>query len=216
MNHPFFFSPVQELDRVMVDLLRVVRELAPSQQEDSSSNTTTTTITTISSSSSGPLRLTSSTRGLGCGCKLRPQILEQVLRELPPLTDPNVLVGSSSSDDAGPFLRLCFFLFWCEDSKFSSFLFSDCAGVYRLGPDLALVQTLDFFTPVVDDPFSFGSIAAANALSDVSVGRESLFLFSRGRKKERGGRSKGKEEKTKKKKEREKRQKRKGGRRGHK
>jgi selenide,water dikinase len=59
---------------------------------------------------------------------------------LPPLTDPNVLVGHATSDDA---------------------------GVYRISADLALVQTVDFFTPVVDDPYDFGRIAAANALSDV-------------------------------------------------
>jgi selenide, water dikinase len=59
---------------------------------------------------------------------------------LPPVTDPNVLVGHATSDDA---------------------------GVYRLTADLALVQTVDFFTPVVDDPYDFGRIAAANALSDV-------------------------------------------------
>jgi selenide,water dikinase len=59
---------------------------------------------------------------------------------LPPVTDPNVLVGHATSDDA---------------------------GVYRLSDDLALVQTVDFFTPVVDDPYDFGRIAAANALSDV-------------------------------------------------
>jgi selenide, water dikinase len=59
---------------------------------------------------------------------------------LPPVTDPNVLVGHATSDDA---------------------------GVYRLSADLALVQTVDFFTPVVDDPYDFGRIAAANALSDV-------------------------------------------------
>ncbi len=59
---------------------------------------------------------------------------------MPPITDPNVLVGHAASDDA---------------------------GVYRLSDDLALVQTVDFFTPVVDDPYDFGRIAAANALSDV-------------------------------------------------
>lgn len=67
-------------------------------------------------------------------------ILAQVLRELPPIDNPNVLVGTSTADDA---------------------------GVYRLSDDLALVQTVDFFTPIVDDPRSFGRIAAANALSDV-------------------------------------------------
>jgi selenide, water dikinase len=59
---------------------------------------------------------------------------------LPPVTDPNVLVGHATSDDA---------------------------GVYRISAELALVQTVDFFTPVVDDPYDFGRIAAANALSDV-------------------------------------------------
>ena len=67
-------------------------------------------------------------------------VLAQVLRELPPIEDPNVLVGTSSADDA---------------------------GVYRLSDELALVQTVDFFTPIVDDPRTFGRIAAANALSDV-------------------------------------------------
>jgi len=63
-----------------------------------------------------------------------------VLRKLPKQSDPNVIVGFETSDDA---------------------------GVYRITPDLALVQTIDFFTPIVDDPFSFGQIAAVNALSDV-------------------------------------------------
>jgi selenide,water dikinase len=63
-----------------------------------------------------------------------------VLRHLPPITDPNVLVGTSTADDA---------------------------GVYRLTADMAIVQTVDIFTPIVDDPYWFGVIAAANALSDV-------------------------------------------------
>lgn len=67
-------------------------------------------------------------------------VLAQVLRDLPPITDPNVLVGSSTADDA---------------------------GVYRLSDSSALVQTVDFFTPIVDDPRDYGRIAAANALSDV-------------------------------------------------
>jgi selenide,water dikinase len=66
--------------------------------------------------------------------------LAQVLRHLPISTDPNLIVGFATSDDA---------------------------GVYRLAPDLALVQTVDFFTPIVDDPYDFGRIAAANALSDI-------------------------------------------------
>ena len=63
-----------------------------------------------------------------------------MLRQLPPVTDPDLLVGPSTCDDA---------------------------AVYRIRPDLALVQTVDFFPPIVDDPFAFGQIAAANALSDV-------------------------------------------------
>jgi len=66
--------------------------------------------------------------------------LSQVLRQLPALRDPNLLVGAATSDDA---------------------------GVYRLDRERALVQTVDFFTPIVDDPVCYGQIAAANALSDV-------------------------------------------------
>jgi selenide,water dikinase len=66
--------------------------------------------------------------------------LDRVLAKLPQQSDANVLVGFDTNDDA---------------------------GVYQLGPDLALVQTVDFFTPIVDDPYTFGQIAAANALSDV-------------------------------------------------
>jgi len=67
-------------------------------------------------------------------------VLAQVLRVMPPLDDPNVLVGFETSDDA---------------------------GVYRITTDLALALTVDFFTPIVDDPATFGAIAAANSLSDL-------------------------------------------------
>jgi len=67
-------------------------------------------------------------------------LLDSVLRRLPRPTDPNVLVGFDTNDDA---------------------------GVYLLSPEMAMVQTVDFFTPIVDDPFTFGQIAAANSLSDV-------------------------------------------------
>jgi selenide,water dikinase len=66
--------------------------------------------------------------------------LDQVLGRMPRIANPNVLIGFDTADDA---------------------------GVYRLTDELALVQTIDFFTPIVDDPFTFGAIAAANALSDV-------------------------------------------------
>jgi len=84
--------------------------------------------------------LTSLAHGAGCGCKLGPADLLPVVRELPLPDDANLLVGTATADDA---------------------------GVYRLSDDLALVQTVDFFTPIVDDPYDFGRIAAANALSDV-------------------------------------------------
>jgi selenide,water dikinase len=86
------------------------------------------------------VKLTATVKAAGCAAKLSPSVLDAVLRRLPRQTDENVLVGFETSDDA---------------------------GVYRLSPGIALVQTLDFFTPIVDDPFSFGQIAAANALSDV-------------------------------------------------
>ena len=69
-----------------------------------------------------------------------PEDLDQILKELPLRKDPRVLVGMETSDDA---------------------------GVYLLSEEVALVQTVDFFTPIVDDPFTFGQIAAVNALSDV-------------------------------------------------
>ena len=86
------------------------------------------------------VKLTATVKAAGCAAKLSPGVLDTVLRRLPRQIDDNVLVGFETSDDA---------------------------GVYRLSGGLALVQTVDFFTPIVDDPFSFGQIAAANALSDV-------------------------------------------------
>ncbi len=84
--------------------------------------------------------LTSLSHGAGCGCKLPAADLLPIVRSLPLSADPRLLVGSASGDDA---------------------------AVFRLADDLALVQTIDFFTPLVDDPYDFGRIAAANALSDV-------------------------------------------------
>ncbi len=91
------------------------------------------------SPSSAPA-LTSLSHGAGCGCKLPAAKLHAVVRGLPRSADPAVMVGPQTADDA---------------------------GVYRLRDDLALVQTVDFFTPIVDDPYDFGRIAATNALSDV-------------------------------------------------
>ncbi len=86
------------------------------------------------------MRLTSLSHGAGCACKIPPDVLHPLLAELPRSSDPALLVGHDSADDA---------------------------AVYQLSDDLAIVSTVDFFTPIVDDPYDFGRIAAANALSDV-------------------------------------------------
>jgi selenide,water dikinase len=90
-----------------------------------------------------PIQLTAFSHGAGCACKLSPEDLRTVLglvRGFEPTTDPNLLVGFDTSDDA---------------------------AVYKLRDDLAIVVTTDFFTPIVDDPYDWGRIAATNALSDV-------------------------------------------------
>lgn len=103
-------------------------------------------------SDSEEIRLTRFTRGLGCACKLRPQDLERVLRALPVPQDPAVMVGTATADDA---------------------------AVYRVRDDLAIVQTVDFFTPIVDDPYEFGAISAANSLSDLyAMAAEPRFALS--------------------------------------
>jgi selenide,water dikinase len=87
------------------------------------------------------LRLTELSHGAGCGCKIAPAELEKILASsLGTLPDPNLLVGYGSRDDA---------------------------AVYNIGNGRALISTTDFFTPIVDDAFDFGRIAATNALSDV-------------------------------------------------
>jgi selenide,water dikinase len=90
--------------------------------------------------SSGPFRLTDRARAAGCAGKMGPADLAKILAGLPAVSHPDLLVGTSTCDDA---------------------------GVFRLTPDLALVQTVDFFAPIVDDAYEFGRIAATNALSDV-------------------------------------------------
>jgi len=86
------------------------------------------------------VNLTSLSHGAGCACKLSPAALHPLIRELPRSSDPALLVGTETADDA---------------------------AVYRVSDDLAIVSTVDFFTPIVDDPYDFGRIAATNALSDV-------------------------------------------------
>ncbi len=88
----------------------------------------------------------------GCGAKIGPADLRAFLRDLPVTDDPNLLVGFGGSDDA---------------------------AVYRVSPELAMVSTVDFFPPMVDDPRLFGQIAAANALSDIyAMGATPLFALN--------------------------------------
>ncbi len=97
----------------------------------------------MSTTTDEPVRLTRFSHGAGCACKLSPADLRTVLglvQGLGPSNDPDLLVGLDTSDDA---------------------------AVYRVRDDLAIVVTTDFFTPIVDDPYDWGRIAATNALSDV-------------------------------------------------
>src|SRR3954452_23358500 len=99
-----------------------------------------------------PVRLTEAAKAAGCASKLSPAALDSVLGRLARQQDANVLVGFDKADDA---------------------------GVYKLSAEQALVQTVDFFTPIVDDPFTFGAIAATNALSDVyAMGGRPLTALS--------------------------------------
>ena len=88
-----------------------------------------------------PIKLTQYSHGAGCGCKIAPGVLDEILKSSIAVPDnKKLLVGNSSKDDA---------------------------AVYELGNGIALISTTDFFMPVVDDPFDFGRIAAANSISDI-------------------------------------------------
>jgi selenide,water dikinase len=99
------------------------------------------------------IRLTQYSHGGGCGCKIAPALLSQVLAEMPAtLPYRDLLVGTESSDDA---------------------------AVYRINDSQAIVATTDFFMPIVDDPHDFGRIAATNALSDIyAMGAQPLFALA--------------------------------------
>ena len=86
------------------------------------------------------IKLTKLSKCAGCGAKVSAGVLSKLLSDLPVLSDENLLVGFDKSDDA---------------------------AVYRVSDEQAIVQTIDFFPPIADDPYLFGQIAAANALSDV-------------------------------------------------
>ncbi len=99
------------------------------------------------------LKLTQFSHGGGCGCKIAPGVLEQILaKSAPGLVPKELLVGIETSDDA---------------------------AVYRINDTQAIVATTDFFMPIVDDPFDFGAIAATNAISDVyAMGGQPLFALA--------------------------------------
>ncbi|MCG6461979.1 selenide, water dikinase SelD [Vibrio parahaemolyticus] len=88
-----------------------------------------------------PIHLTEYSHGAGCGCKISPEVLATILAsQQPSFVDPNLLVGNQSCDDA---------------------------AVYKLNEEVGIISTTDFFMPIVDDPFTFGRIAATNAISDI-------------------------------------------------
>ncbi|MFP2769477.1 selenide, water dikinase SelD [Oceanisphaera sp. KMM 10153] len=88
-----------------------------------------------------PIRLTQYSHGAGCGCKISPKVLDTILHsQLPRFTDPSLVVGNDSRDDA---------------------------AVVDIGNGMGVISTTDFFMPIVDDPFTFGRIAATNAISDI-------------------------------------------------
>src|SRR4030095_9909427 len=100
-----------------------------------------------------PARLTQYSHGAGCGCKISPKVLDEILKSSISIPDKkNLLVGNSSKDDA---------------------------AVYDLGNGMALISTTDFFMPIVDDAFDFGRIAAANSISDVyAMGGKPLLAIA--------------------------------------
>jgi cysteine desulfurase len=134
------FTQDDDIDRAINEISDVIEKLRP----DGSGVTVRTDASEV--------KLTAYTHGLGCACKLRPQLLEDVLRKMPRPADVNIIVGTDTSDDA---------------------------AVYRVNESTAIVQTVDFFTPVVDDPFQFGAVAAANSLSDIyAMGGRPLFALN--------------------------------------
>src|SRR6187551_2646440 len=100
-----------------------------------------------------PLRLTEFSHGGGCGCKIAPGVLQQIIAKSGPSLLPKaLLIGIETADDA---------------------------AVYQINDRQAIVATTDFFMPIVDDPFDFGAIAATNAISDVyAMGGQPLFALA--------------------------------------
>ena len=99
------------------------------------------------------IRLTQFSKGAGCGCKIAPQVLQEILKTSTPVSQhKNLIIGNVSNDDA---------------------------AVYDIGDDRAIISTTDFFMPIVDDAQSFGKIASANAISDVyAMGGKPLMAIA--------------------------------------
>jgi len=134
------YTNQQEINYAVKEIKKVVNRLQPKAKKSAALL------------KQSEIKLTQYTHGMGCACKLRPQLLEEVLNKMPVTKDKKVLVGINSSDDA---------------------------AVYKLDDKFSIVQTVDFFTPVVDDPFQFGAIAAANSLSDIyAMGAKPLFALN--------------------------------------
>ncbi len=99
------------------------------------------------------IKLTQYSHGAGCGCKISPKVLDEIIaNQISEFEDPNLLVGNSTKDDA---------------------------AVYAFDEKTAIISTTDFFMPIVDDPFDFGAIAATNAISDIyAMGGEPMMAIS--------------------------------------
>ena len=133
-------TTAQDIDTAIQVVTAAVRKLSPGEKAS------------VQVPGTEQVKLTHFTQGLGCACKLRPQVLEKILQQLPAPADQRVLVGTETADDA---------------------------AVYKLDKNTAIVQTVDFFTPIVDDPYDFGRIAASNALSDIyAMGARPLFALN--------------------------------------
>jgi len=130
-----------EIEEATHQIIKTVQKLQSlSGTEDSTAET------------SEEIKLTHFTHGLGCACKIRPQVLEKILQKIPVYSNNKILVDMQTNDDA---------------------------VVYQMDKEHALIETVDFFTPIVDDPYYFGAIAAANSLSDVyAMGGKPLFAMN--------------------------------------
>ena len=122
-------------------IIKSVKSLMPSTQNN-----------LVETKNIDEIKLTQFTHGMGCACKIRPQYLERILKQLPVANDPNILIDNRTSDDA---------------------------SAYKISENQAIIQTVDFFTPMVDDAYDFGQIAAANSLSDIyAMGAQPLFALN--------------------------------------